>query len=172
MMLPDSSDKKKMHRYLKAAPWPHFSALVSLLSALGLAWLGERLPGWGYEKTSWLAWGGAGVMLVSAVLCQADAWARWQDYHRVRSLFQRHGWRPLFLTPLCRSRCQRDPLLLAAHETGFGQETRDWYRAKGYRWYHLAPDKVKADPRLLVNAGFLKATFMPSMRTTRRGRQA
>jgi hypothetical protein len=164
-----STDKNKVHRYLRAAPWPHFSALVSLLAAIGLAWLGELLPGWGYESASWLAWLGAVVMLISAALCQADAWARWQDYHRARSLFKRHGWRPLFLTPFCRSRCQRDAVLLAAHESGFGDRTKAWYRAKGYRWYHLAPDKVVADPRVIVDAGFLKATFMPSVRNMRRG---
>ncbi len=168
----NSSIKSGPHRYLRAAPWPHFSALVSLLAALGLVWLGWRLPGWDYELAAWLAWCGAGAMLISAALCQADAWARWQDYRRVRTLLLRHGWRPLFLTPLCRSRCQRDAVLLAARETGFGEKTHAWFRAKGYRWYHLAPDRVVADPKLIVDTSFLKATFMPSMRTTRRGRQA
>jgi len=132
-----------------------------LLACLGLAWLAWRLIGWGREAAAWAAWCGAGAMLISAVLCQADALARWQDYRRVRTLFKRHGWRPLFLRPLCRSRCQRDAVLLAARQAGFGSRTQAWFQAKGYRWYHLAPDRVKADPRLLVNASFLKATFLP-----------
>lgn len=167
----NASPKSSIKRYLSAAPWPHFSALVSLLSAVALAWLALRLPGWGYETAAWPAWGGAGVMLISAALCQADAWSRWQDYCRVKGLFQRHGWRSLFVTPFCRSRCQRDAVLLAARETGFGEQTRAWYRSQGYRWYHLAPDRVVDDPRALINMGFLKATFMPSLRKPGRGRQ-
>lgn len=159
--MPRYSGTRQLNSYLRAAPWPHLSTLACLLACLGLGWLGWRLPGWGYGAAVWPAWSGAVVMLISAALCQADAWARWQDYRRVSSLFQRHGWRPLFLTPLCRSRCQRDAVLLAARQAGFGSRTQAWFHAKGYRWYHLAPDRVKADPRLIVNASFLKATFLP-----------
>jgi hypothetical protein len=136
---------------------------------MGLARLAWLLPDWFNGAAAWPVWCGAGVMLVSAGLCQADAFARWQDYRRVSFLFRRHGWRPLFLTPHCRSRCQRDAVLLAAREAGFGPKTRAWFRAKGYRWYHLAPDKLLADPGLLINIGFLKATFLPRQK---RGEQS
>lgn len=167
----NTSPQNSLNSYLRAAPWPHLSAFFSLLSFLTLTWLAARLPEWGYAEGSWLALGGAVGMLISAGLCQAEAWARWQDYCRVRKLFQRHGWRPLFVAPLCRSRCQCDAVLLAAHETGFGEKTRAWFKDKGYRWYHLASDRVMNNPRMLVNAGFLKATFMPPMWNSRRGRQ-
>lgn len=148
-----------MLTYVRAAPLPHLLTVVSVAVSevvAVLACLAESgLVSWPLRISS-LGWLGL------ALLAQADAFCRWREYRRVKAMFDRWGYYPRMLSPLARSRCQRDAGMYAAKEAGFGHLARAHYRTLGYRWYHLMPDLVVQNPVNFLSPGFLKATFVPT----------
>lgn len=148
-------------RYIRVAPFPH----ATTLSMVGLALLcsaeGGYETGLGNTTTGTLfrilaalfAWGGC--------LCQADALSRFREFKRVRSIIRRYGFTPRVLRPVSSSRCQRDAALLAASETGFRNQAIHHFKTLGYRWYHILPDSIVANPLHFFHPEFLRSTFLP-----------
>ncbi|KMY67951.1 hypothetical protein AAU61_08900 [Desulfocarbo indianensis] len=163
-----TSPKPRLVGFLRSAPWPHFSALASFSCALLLGGWAQSLDDEGLGLAAGTAWLGCLACLAGVGFCEADALARWREYLRLRSLLKRHGWRPLFLMPLRHSRCQRDAALLAAREAGYGERALSWFRAQGYRWHHVAPDRLREDPGRMFSPGFLRAAFLPRARRDER----
>jgi len=147
---------------IKSAPLPMSFAGLGLIFTLLVSW----------EVTNEKAQGGYIVYLISCTsMCigvgisccsLADAMSRLREYQRIKYLFLRYGFRTRIFSQLIQSRCQRDAVLLAAREAGFNQKTKAFYRAQGYRWYHILPDMIVINPVLLLHPKFLKATFWPS----------
>ncbi len=148
-------------RYLKVAPWPHATSFKAVALSSMSAWrafflLGEqRLLECGVAMllTCCFAW--------ATALCQLDALSRFREFQRIREIFNRHGYAPRVLTVVRASRCQRDAALLAATEAGCRDKARLFYHSLGYRWYHILPDKVIANPFYLLHPEFLRTTFIP-----------
>jgi hypothetical protein len=153
-------------RYLQVAPFPHLTTLkVSALAALSgcEAWLFLEQP-----EFSWAAWvwiGLTGLFAWGVVLCQADAFSRYREFKRLRRLLRRYGFRPGLFRLVAASRCQRDAALLAARETGCRAQARHVFRELGYRWYHILPDAIVANPFIFFHPRFLRSTFVPGKRT-------
>ncbi|EGY24463.1 hypothetical protein DA2_3078 [Desulfovibrio sp. A2] len=151
-------------RYLRAAPLPHATGGVSAL--IGVGWVRAALEALAEEALA------AGVLLCMpasgwfglALLCGADGLSRYREYLRVRRMLRRWGFTPRLLRPLAASRCQRDAAMQAAREAGCAEMARTYYRELGYRWYHLLPDRVAANPLAFLDARFLRATFLPGKR--------
>ena len=104
----------------------------------------------------------AGIFLFLATLpifSQLDARSRFQNYKRVKVQFMNFGFDRRLLRPLLKSRCQRDAAQAAADELGYGSRCRAFYNYRGYRWYHLTPDFLFDDPRVLISRQFWKSTF-------------
>lgn len=153
---------QKFTRYLSVAPLPHLTtikvsilALISghkarlVLSQADITWTGML----------WLL--STGLFLWGIILCQADALSRYREFQRMRRIFHRYGWRPRILHLVASSRCQRDAALRAARETGWGPQAQDFYQALGYRWYHIFPDVIVANPLTFFCPQFLRSTFIP-----------
>lgn len=151
----------KLARYLRAAPLPHLSALAAGAASWGLG----AQAGAAWEAEAWHLAVGCGLLsgplAVGAVLAEADARGRYHEYRRVKDLLARFGGQARLFRPLAASRCQRDAARLAAAETGCLTELSAFFRARGYRWYHLLPDYVAADPLRLLERSFWRATFRP-----------
>ncbi|SFL95660.1 hypothetical protein SAMN05421830_11027 [Desulfomicrobium norvegicum] len=160
------STLSELFRYLRVAPFPHLTTLkVSALAALSgcEAWLFLEQP-----EFSWAAWvwiGLTGLFAWGVVLCQADAFSRYREFKRLRRLLRRYGFRPGLFRLVAASRCQRDAALLAARETGCRAQARHVFRELGYRWYHVLPDAIVANPFIFFHPRFLRSTFVPGKRT-------
>lgn len=149
-------------RLLRAAPLPLLTGSLAWAISAALAWLALRsghfgpLPMAGFALSA----GWAGL----ALCCKADAFARFREYQRIKALFRRRGYDPRVLKLVAGSRCQRDAASLAATEIGHGRRARSYFRALGYRWYHLLPDKVADNPLVFFRPRFLRTTFLPGRR--------
>ncbi|MEG6506189.1 hypothetical protein [Nitratidesulfovibrio sp. 1201_IL3209] len=151
-------------RYLRAAPLPHATGGVSALIGAGLARVALEALAEEALSLGLLLFMPASGWFGLALLCGADGMSRYREYLRVRRMLDRWGYTPRLLRPLASSRCQRDAAMQAARETGYADRARAYYRALGYRWYHLLPDKVTANPLTFLDIRFLRATFLPGKR--------
>ncbi len=151
-------------RYLRAAPLPHATGGVSALIGAGLARVALEALAEEALSLGLLLFMPASGWFGLALLCGADGMSRYREYLRVRRMLDRWGYTPRLLRPLASSRCQRDAAMQAARETGCADRARAYYRELGYRWYHLLPDKVTANPLTFLDIGFLRATFLPGKR--------
>ncbi|UZP68702.1 hypothetical protein N1030_06955 [Desulfovibrio mangrovi] len=152
-------------RYVRVAPFPH----MTTISMAGLSLLcgaeaslesdsGNRfLAAVFWVLSALFAWG--------ILLCQADALSRFREFERVRATLRRYGFKPRILRPVSSSRCQRDAALLAASETGFRAQAHRYFRELGYRWYHILPDRIVANPLYFFHPDFLRSTFLPRRST-------
>lgn len=148
-------------RYIKAAPWPYLTGLGALSVAIGLKVTGYMHWNEGNltEATILGCWGGG--WLVVTLFAMADGISRHREYKRIKAMFVRYGFSERILEPLARSRCQRDAALLAARETGHGEDARNYFISLGYRWYHILPDSVMRNPFSFLKPSFLRSSFMP-----------
>ncbi len=105
--------------------------------------------------------------LIVCLFAFADGLARHREYRRIKSQLARHGYNVRILQPLARSRCQRDAALQAARESGYFRQACAYYRALGYRWYHILPDRVLRNPLIFLSPDFLRASFLPGKRCRR-----
>lgn len=151
-------------RYVRAAPLPHavggFAALIGAgLVRMAVEAAAEEVVAMGLPvllpASGWFG---------LALLCGADGVSRYRDYLRMRRMLSRWGFAPRLLRPLASSRCQRDAAMQAAREAGCGDKAGRYYRELGYRWYHLLPDRVAANPLAFLDLRFLRATFLPGKR--------
>jgi hypothetical protein len=90
---------------------------------------------------------------------QLDAYCRYQNYKQLRDLFYEYGFNVRFVKPFIKSRCQRDAVLAAANDLGFGDECKKYFEACGYKWYHFFPDFMFSQPQFLLSKQFWLTTF-------------
>ena len=146
-------------RYLAASPLPAATGLFSAAAAASLSLLGVHLLREAHPleflalQVVALGWTGlAGFAL-------ADSLSRYREYVRMRNVFKRFGLRQRILKRASGSRCQRDAALAAAGEIGCALEARGYFRSLGYRWYHVLPDRVVANPLVFFSPSFLLTGF-------------
>jgi hypothetical protein len=56
----------------------------------------------------------------------------------------------------CQSMCQRNMIIGLA-----GRRAAAYYRALGYRWYHMLPDVLLKEPARFFSPAFLRKNFWP-----------
>lgn len=160
------STLREFLRYLRVAPFPHLTTLK--VSALAVvcgceAWFFLEQPE--FSWTAWIWMGLTGLFAWGVVLCQADAFSRYREFKRLRRLLRRYGFKPGIFRLVAASRCQRDAALLAARETGCRAQASGVFRELGYRWYHILPDAIVANPLIFFHPRFLRTTFIPGKRS-------
>ncbi|GFM34444.1 hypothetical protein LN040_05105 [Desulfovibrio subterraneus] len=152
---------KAISRYVRVAPFPH----MTTLSMAGLSLLCGAEAGLASESgnkiIALIFWTLSALFAWGILLCQADALSRFREFKRVRATLRRYGFKPRILHPVSSSRCQRDAALLAACETGFRAQAHRYFREMGYRWYHILPDRIVANPLYFFHPSFLRSTFLP-----------
>ncbi len=159
------SGLSELLRYLQAAPFPHLTTVkVSGLAVVTgcEAWYVLTQP-----EISWVGWLWVvltGLFAWGVVLCQADAFSRYREFKRLRRILRRYGFKPGVFRLVAASRCQRDAALLAAREAGCRAQARGVFRDLGYRWYHILPDAIVANPLVFFHPRFLRTTFVPGKR--------
>jgi len=93
------------------------------------------------------------------IFSQLDARSRYQNYKQIKDQIYFYGWDLRILKPILKSRCQRDAALTSSRELGFEKECQKYFKANGYRWYHLFPDFVFSKPHFLFTKYFWRTTF-------------
>ncbi|MCG8531690.1 MAG: hypothetical protein MI749_13640 [Desulfovibrionales bacterium] len=107
----------------------------------------------------------SGLFSWGVILCQADAFSRFREFKRIKAILLRRGFNRRILRPVSTSRCQRDAALLAAKETGCRCHAARYFKDLGYRWYHIIPDTILANPLNFFTPHFLRTTFLPRKNT-------
>uniref|UniRef100_A0A7S1KR32 Uncharacterized protein n=1 Tax=Percolomonas cosmopolitus TaxID=63605 RepID=A0A7S1KR32_9EUKA len=101
-----------------------------------------------------------GFVYTNVVLSQFDATSRFQTYkkakdmlHTTRTVDDRKMW------PYVVSLCQRNAVRQAARELDMEQMILDYFRQKGYKFYHVIPDFCVQYPLFWMSAKFWNFTF-------------
>ena len=94
-----------------------------------------------------------------SVYAELDGYSRFQDYKRVKDQLYFYGYQERIIRPMLKSRCQRDAAQLACDELGVGEQSKTHFNSHGYKWYHIIPDFVWADPGFFFKAYFWRGTF-------------
>ena len=93
-------------------------------------------------------------------LVLADGWSRYQNYKRAKDQFFVHGFNRRIVDKYIGSKCQRMAALEAAKELGIGDEVKEYYTAKGVKWYHYVPYFMIKDPWFGFKKHFWSRTFL------------
>ncbi|MFH2060268.1 MAG: hypothetical protein ABIJ59_15385 [Pseudomonadota bacterium] len=93
---------------------------------------------------------------------QKDAVCRFQNYKQAKDLFFENRFKKRIVKLFAASRCQREAVKVAAADLGMVEDLRDYYHDLGYRWYHLIPDQVLENPKILFTRIYWQKTlFVP-----------
>lgn len=146
-------------RYFKVGNFLHIVALFALKVGL-FALLNLNLVDHSTDLIVYLFWGSLTLLSGNIfVLAELDGYSRFQNYKQVKDQVYINGYQRRILKPLTRSSCQREAAILACSELGLGNEAKDYFFKKGYRWYHVIPDFVFANPLFFFSKFFWRTTF-------------
>jgi hypothetical protein len=98
-----------------------------------------------------------GIFLI--FFAQMDALSRFQNYKQAKDLFFENGFQKRFVTIFANSRCQREAIKIAAQDMGIADELNRYFAILGYRWFHLIPNIVYSNPRILLTNRYWKKTL-------------
>jgi len=143
---------KSFNTYIRMGHLLHFVTIIELAFALLLVYL-------------WI--GNLNEFKLSALLflscCpffpQLDAWSRFQNYKLAKDQLYMFGFQERIIKPFLKSRCQRDAVMQACKELGYLKPCVNYFSKSGYRWYHLFPDVLFKDPKVVLSRNFIKTTF-------------
>lgn len=71
-----------------------------------------------------------------------DTRTRWTDYNRLKKIIDRYGPDVIYLRVRRSSWCQRTSTIAAFEVNGHGEEAIQYYRDRGYRFWHIFPDRT------------------------------
>ena len=89
-----------------------------------------------------------------------DGWSRYQNYKLAKDQLFIYGFNHRIAKMYKGSKCQRNAVLVAAKELGFEQETKDYYKSRGVKWFHYIPYFMVNDPLFLFRKKFWSRTFL------------
>ena len=89
-----------------------------------------------------------------------DGWSRFQNYKRAKDQFYVHGFHRKIADTYIGSKCQRMAAEVAAEELGIGNEVKNYYTAKGVKWFHWIPYFMIKEPLFLFKRKFWSRTFL------------
>ena len=150
---------KSFIRYYKVGRFLHIVALfafsITVYAAIAI------LPlSYSENQGDFLLWGAVLIVFGSmGILAELDGFSRFQNYKQLKDQIYFNGYQERLLKPMLRSSCQRDAALITCDELGLEKEIRDFFKGRGYRWYHIIPDFVFQYPHFFFSAFFWRTTF-------------
>ncbi len=97
--------------------------------------------------------------LVIIVFAQLDAMSRFQNYKFAKDLFFEKGFQKRIANLFIGSRCQRGAIIVAANDLGISDQLKIYLQSLGYRWFHVIPDIVFLNPKILLAKRFWEKTL-------------
>ena len=143
-------------RYLKVGAFLHLMSVLSILilvisTRIAMEFFREEL------FTQSLAWGALALWAFTVpFFSQFDAFGRYQNYKQIKDSLYEMGFDTRLIKPFMHSKCQRDAVVIAGDDLGYGSEIRNYFRDQGYRRYHLLPDAFVKNPLVLFYGIFWK----------------
>lgn len=143
-------------RYVKVGAFLHFMSILSLVILVSSAHVAFEFFKEGlFEK--FFLWGALGLWaLTIPFFSQFDAYGRYQNYKQIKDALFERNFDTRLIKPFMYSKCQRDAVIIAGDDLGYGREIRDFFREQGYRWYHILPDAFVKNPLVLFYGLFWK----------------
>lgn len=146
--------------YLRVGRLLYYSLILFLLESwfywikLNIAFIEDSLPytifwGWSFMFS-----------FIHIFLVLADGWSRYQNYKRAKDQFFVHGFNRRIANTYIGSKCQRMAAIEAAAELGIGDEVKQYYEAKGVKWYHYIPYFMIKEPLFMFKKKFWSRTFL------------
>ena len=93
------------------------------------------------------------------IFAELDALSRFQNYKLMKDLIYRYGFRLRFIKTFRYTKCQREAALFAARDLGYKSQILEYFKACGYKWYHVLPDFIWSHPKYLLTKSFWSNTF-------------
>lgn len=147
---------ERVLRYLKVGAFLHLMSFLSVLILfisvrIAFEFLQEEL-----FVESFL-WGALALWaLTIPFFSQFDAYGRYQNYKQIKDALFEMSYDNRLIKPFMYSKCQRDAVVIAGDDLGYGREVRTYFRDQGYRWYHILPDAFIRNPLVLFYGIFWK----------------
>lgn len=154
---------KRCIQFVRVARLLHLSAFLGLCLAAGFGQHAlsaiENHAVFKLFYSLCMALSGLGII----VFAQRDAWCRFQNYKLVKDLFYENrcnrSYRERIAVLFAVSKCQREAVQVAASDLGLGRELKALHQRLGYRWYHLIPDRVIENPKVILTQRYWKKTL-------------
>ena len=161
---PTHSDRKivlmRIIRYLQTGYLLHLMGLFSILLACLFGRRVLMLLAEGGGIWSILSNGYACLYFISLIIFSLlDARSRYQNYKMAKDRLFKYGFDVRLLKPFVYSRCQRDAIAAALKDLELQEEWTALKHQMGFRWYHLLPDMVVKNPRLLFTRDYWSKTL-------------
>jgi len=141
---------------MKVGAFLHIMSVLSLVimfisSKITLEFYADGL----YLKT--FIWAAVAIWAFSVpFFSEFDAHGRFQNYKQIKDSIQEMGFDNRLIKPFTHSKCQRDAVIVAGDDLGYGDEVRSYFSDLGYRWYHVLPDAFVENPFVLFRGMFWK----------------
>ena len=147
---------ERVLRYLKVGAFLHLMSILSLIILFTSAHIAIEF----FQEDLFIKsffWGALALWAMTIpFFSQFDAYGRYQNYKQIKDALFEMNFDTRLIKPFMYSKCQRDAVLIAGDDLGFGREIRDFYRDQGYRWYHILPDAFVKNPLVLFHGLFWK----------------
>jgi hypothetical protein len=143
-------------RYLKVGSFLHFMSVLSVVILIVCVRIATEFFQEDLYLESYL-WAALALWAFTIpFFSQLDAYGRYQNYKQIKDALYEMDFDKRLIRPFMYSKCQRDAVVIAGDDLGFGNEIRAFYRDQGYRWYHILPDAFVRNPLVLFKGLFWK----------------
>lgn len=97
--------------------------------------------------------------LILVLFSQADAKARFQNYKQAKDLLYENGFDERIVRLFSGTRCQREAVRVAAVDLGMSGRLDSYFKAAGFRFYHVMPVFLFRRPQLLLTWKYWQRTL-------------
>ncbi len=150
---------KRASRFVKVASMLHLTSILGLVKFLGFGILSISALESGTRHLFFIYGYFSMFGIVLTLFAQLDAYSRFQNYKLAKDLFFERGFQMRVANLFVRSHCQREAIKIAANDIGIIDELNSYYDRLGYRWFHLIPDIVFHNHRVLFTLNFWNKTL-------------
>jgi hypothetical protein len=147
---------ERVLRYVKVGAFLHLMSIFSLVILFTSAHIAIEFFQEGLF-VKFFFWGTLALWSITIpFFSQFDAYGRYQNYKQIKDALFEMNYDPRLVKPFMYSKCQRDAVIIAGDDLGYGKEIRAFYREQGYKWYHILPDAFVKNPLVLFCGLFWK----------------
>ncbi len=155
----------RIHSYIRVGRLLHIITITECLIALFVVPRLYSTDPLNHLNLFLLKFAGICFLVSLPIFTQLDAWSRYQYYKQLKDQLYIYGYKNRILRPALKSRCQRDAATAAAAELGLNDVCKQFFKSRGYRWYHVLPDFIVNQPQFLLSRCFWITTFFVSFYT-------
>lgn len=143
-------------RFLRIGSFLHLMGMVGIALGISFSQYGWSLLAEGSVFWAWVSFVTAFCFFTVPIFSEFDALGRYQNYKQIKDAFHQSGYDKRLIKPFMYSKCQRDAVIVAGEDLGYGDRVKADFYDFGYRWYHILPDAFIKYPLVLFSGLFWK----------------